>query len=315
MKKIYFLTVSIFFVCKLVGQTYHPLIRSTISWDVMFRFAENLCNYNRGYRYHFEGDTTISGKTYNLITANPIVSVSTVPPNSLAYYCPPYAADENKKLDAFSGYYSALLREDSLQRKVFIYEPNYGELLLYDFNLKAGDTLRSSAEGGLHAFAVDSVKLVTLLNGEVRKKFYLKYMPGYPETYYIEGVGGSQGLQFHLDNPGFGFGGGHDPTCITENKLPLWGSTCIGTVGVPKYHNDQLINVFPNPAKDVLYIENKNSESSLICILDLSGRILLSKKLISSKEEMDITSLPAGAYMYIIEKGNQRNNGKFVVVR
>ncbi len=61
------------------------------------------------------------------------------------------------------------MREDTIAKKVFIYEEWCGDALLYDFSLDVNDTLLTVFSSPL---VVDSIRYVNLLNGEERKIFY-----------------------------------------------------------------------------------------------------------------------------------------------
>ena len=67
------------------------------------------------------------------------------------------------------------------------------------------------------------------------------------------------------------------------------------------------ITVFPNPASDFLYINNKSGSES-ICVIELlntQGVKLMSEKLINSKTKLGLTNIPNGFYfLRIISKEN-----------
>jgi hypothetical protein len=310
MKKISFcMMLNLFLVCEVFSQ-YHPLIRPDIYWDVMNGDAHEWCNYNSGNRYAFLGDTTIAGNNYKLIAANPIISLSTSPPAPAGAYCPPFAAKTSDTLNQMSGYYSVLLREDTVAKKVFVYEPGYGDTLLYDFSLSDGDTLRSVSSAGPYALAVDSVRSVPLIGGAIRKIFFLNN-----GEYYIESIGGSQGLQFHVYNPGWGFGYWREPRCFTENQIHIWGNQCIGTVGINHHEKNEIVKVFPNPAADILFIELSNNSDFILNVMDLSGRIVLAEKLYAGTERINISALCSGFYIYRLLNEKQTITGDFIVVK
>lgn len=53
--------------------------------------------------------------------------------------------------------------------------------------------------------------------------------------------------------------------------------------------------VYPNPAKDMLYIENTTNESYRV--FDVTGKLLLSGELTKGTNEIDIANRPAGIYL------------------
>lgn len=74
------------------------------------------------------------------------------------------------------------------------------------------------------------------------------------------------------------------------------------TTGIQDFHSQHnLVKVFPNPAKDKIYIKlNTISEAfQSISIIDISGRVLLSQK--SDNTEIDVSSVNGGLYFVKIK--------------
>lgn len=67
-------------------------------------------------------------------------------------------------------------------------------------------------------------------------------------------------------------------------------------------------NIFPNPAKNTLFIETDEAESE-IQIFDIQGRLYYTKKLILGVNTLDIGDLGSGLYLYKLSNGEF---GKFV---
>lgn len=59
------------------------------------------------------------------------------------------------------------------------------------------------------------------------------------------------------------------------------------------------VNVYPNPASDVVYVQVGNTESGSIRLMNLAGVTVIKKNFSNSngKVELDVRSLPAGVYM------------------
>ncbi|NCA86554.1 MAG: T9SS type A sorting domain-containing protein [Clostridia bacterium] len=72
--------------------------------------------------------------------------------------------------------------------------------------------------------------------------------------------------------------------------------------------------VFPNPAHDVVYVEYSLAYASATFMLtDISGKTMLEKTLVANKANIDISSLPAGTYVYRIANADGLNeSGKIV---
>ncbi|GEM_PF-4696382 len=101
--------------------------------------------------------------------------------------------------------------------------PNDGasELLLFDFNLQAGDIidLPQIYFGSTISRKVDSVK-VELLTGKLRKVIY--FQPGYqgaPVEYWMEGIGSSYGLLGRGIDPGGDLG--YELLCFEHDEAYL----------------------------------------------------------------------------------------------
>jgi len=69
---------------------------------------------------------------------------------------------------------------------------------------------------------------------------------------------------------------------------------------------EALFSVFPNPAKDVLYINNENEKNLNITIFDLQGKKVLEERNYSGSH-LDISSLQPGSYLIDIKD----NSGRF----
>lgn len=202
MKFLIVMLLNITFQMEINSQNYHPLIRSNTYWDVMIGHEWLPCMFFSGERCFFEGDTILDGLHYNIVRANPILSFGA------GGFCPPY------EVDGDSSYITAFMREDTIAKKVFIYEEWCGDALLYDFSLDVNDTLLTVFSSPL---VVDSIRYVNLLNGEERKIFYFSGC-NWMDLYYIEGIGGSTGLCYPLSIMiDYYIVAG----CVVENNNPL----------------------------------------------------------------------------------------------
>jgi hypothetical protein len=161
------------------AQNYHKLIRTNTYWD---NYYTSLNCYTFIHRIYFTGnDTVIGGHTYN--QSRQYYFESIYQPGPL---CPPFI------IDNVSYSTSIYIREDTVAKKVFIYDNSFTQpdQLLYDFTLENGDTLHSLYNGN-DSFVVSSIENVTLLDGEIRRMFIFN---NNDFEYYIESLGGSQGL-------------------------------------------------------------------------------------------------------------------------
>ena len=65
----------------------------------------------------------------------------------------------------------------------------------------------------------------------------------------------------------------------------------------------QEVNLYPNPASDLLYINAKNTSKISVSIYDILGVKIL-KKDIDNNESVDISSLENAVYFALIESDN-----------
>jgi hypothetical protein len=90
------------------------------------------------------------------------------------------------------------------------------------------------------------------------------------------------------------------------------GSSLIGIDEV----NENYINIYPNPASNKIFIEQKQFQQCDIILQDLLGRQLLSKKITDTrKSEIDISNLNNGIYLLTISSKQNQSTKKIVVQR
>ena len=96
---------------------------------------------------------------------------------------------------------------------------------------------------------------------------------------------------------------------ITDHDGP---STHSRTVPVRRQVNGQILEVFPNPAKDIVTIHLNASEATTLKILDASGRIWKQQTINlqgNTTFQVDIQALPSGNY-YLLIKGKSTEQAK-----
>ncbi|MCZ4696427.1 T9SS C-terminal target domain-containing protein [Ancylomarina euxinus] len=78
--------------------------------------------------------------------------------------------------------------------------------------------------------------------------------------------------------------------------------------GIADFENENF-TIYPNPVSDILYL-NAITDNVIVTIADLSGRILLNKKIINNK--IDIRNLQKGVYMIRVNNNNRIMTRKFM---
>jgi len=299
MKKIIF-TLALGMLASLVfPQSYHKLIRTNTNWDNYFTTLPEMCYTSANRIFFTNQDTVINGFTYKISKSQTYMQVNPGP------FCPPFV------IDTAEYFTSEFLREDTVAKKVYIYTPNGGgsDQLFYDFSLLPGDTLKSGYTGAGMTLVLDTIVNVVLNNGETRKEFNFGYFPS--SLYYIEGIGGGQGLLQPIVTGIESFGGYF---CVKENSVNLWGDQCdYGYVGENEVKTEQ-VSVFPNPANDLInIIIPANYENSEFSLLNLQGILVFHRSLHSGTNTFSISGIIPGVYFYQIASNQGSRNGKLTI--
>jgi hypothetical protein len=81
-----------------------------------------------------------------------------------------------------------------------------------------------------------------------------------------------------------------------------------------KHFSEDIFTVYPNPAGDHIQIKG-NYPNTILSIIDLSGRVILSERLKDKQENIDISRLSSGSYFYRVETVDQCVIGKLVITK
>lgn len=86
-----------------------------------------------------------------------------------------------------------------------------------------------------------------------------------------------------------------------------------GTMAVNEVHNSNF-KVYPNPVKDILFIENNNYLNSKFELINTEGKIIQTFDLeLNNKNKINISNLPKGIHFYkITENGKVIDSGKIL---
>lgn len=79
--------------------------------------------------------------------------------------------------------------------------------------------------------------------------------------------------------------------------------------GMAQVENQTLFNIYPNPARNNIRLELKNTDHSAYTISDLSGKKIFTGELLNGVNMVDVSSLQVGVYIIRLESGQVR---KFV---
>ncbi len=297
MKKIILTVIKTILVFTVIGQTYHPLIRPNTFWDEVHGNGSLFCNASGGDRYFFQGDTIILGNQYKQIRAFPMVDIY----NSPGMICWPYYVDVNTNYLSFG-----LLREDTIAKKVYVFDVgNNADDLLYDFNLTIGDTIHSAYAGMGADLVIVNKSDTTLLNGAIREVFYLNN-----NEYYIESIGGSQGL-FYPIQQGIGFW--EELHGVIEDTTVIWGSR-VEILGINEINNNENIEISPNFTSSEFYLKVLGQIKNPIelIIYDIRGKRIRQIAITENETIILINELPQGVYIINVVGNNLSTNTKLI---
>jgi subtilisin family serine protease len=88
-----------------------------------------------------------------------------------------------------------------------------------------------------------------------------------------------------------------------------------GTVNVVSSvnNNESLINIFPNPFNESIYIENKSNHNALFEIYNADGTLILSQYVTSENTSLNLTLLAAG--IYFVKSTSVKNTQQFRLIK
>jgi hypothetical protein len=187
------------------------------------------------------------------------------------------------------------------------------EFLYFDYDLQVNDTLTLPiTDGSVPSSQMFSKHVVlsidsTLINNTWHKHFHMNPISGFDGYYeFIEGIGTYWGPI--ITSQWVTVSGLHYVVCFKNNNItPLSDlNDCnhITAVSELEESGGQYFHLYPNPAKEEITIDYSGNKGSdlIVCLSDLSGRVLL-KTTFQSKKTLDISNFLSG--MYIIQIVNE----------
>lgn len=203
--------------------------------------------------------------------------------------------------------YHGALRDDN-GKVYYIPADSVRELLIYDFTVKAGDTVSvyfMSAgtfpfmEYSNKVYKVDSI----LINGSYRKRIHFAN-----QFKWIEGIGNSKGLfvEFFVNVSGWDT----EILCMSVDDIKLFPSFSLGKCStvtqIPSADDEHVVRLFPNPTMGKITLEQENRSIIIAEILDIYGRTALTVAVKDNSADMDLSSLPSGIYMMRLTDAEKR---------
>ncbi|OQB59857.1 MAG: hypothetical protein BWX95_02480 [Bacteroidetes bacterium ADurb.Bin141] len=270
-KNLLFLVTTFFYFSVTTSAQYIPLITDSGTYyrtDYVVGHLGICVGLAASYQFQFVGDTIINAIAYKKVNKAGWVNGSL----SQCYTGTPMG-------------YQGALRDDSLQKKVFLIKPgNTSEDLVYDFNLNVGDTVKSilyDSLSGCPDIIIGYIDTV-FINGTWHKRWNTTNMGCFAVgAMYVEGIGSLFGLlDYYIE-----FEGGPDLVCINHNGTiiyPNQGASC-GLVGLTQSNEEKLCSISLSENQNEIQISlagNSQSCSKVhFKIYDINGREIISDDL------------------------------------
>lgn len=280
------------------SQSYHPIIEPNKYWDEGVYINQDPC-YVNAIRIEFtDDDTLVNGYYYRIYNSYNLFGE----PGPGGTICPPFTSDTIPIRQIG-------LREDTANRKVYAYDPtgNPTDILIYDFSLSVGDTLYYDNTGGYYQ-VLEEIEEIVLLNGETRKKYWFDNH----FAYYIEGIGGMNGLFMPIIPL---VGGGYTRFCVKHFGEDIFGDQCnTYFVGANILHSDEIL-ISPNPVRDLVHIELMNFQRQVsFDIFNFNGTKVFSTYLDNQSNSVSLVNLLQGIYFYVIQTETTKYSGKLIKI-
>jgi len=267
-----------------LGQTYQytPFPDSFAVWYEQYEvFCSDPGSFVRNCnRWIIDGDTVINGQDYNKL----------------------YLFDDSIYKRVFYGG----LYEDSLRRVYLYWADSSAKYLLYDYSVDVGDTVFFTPLGDTIWINITSIDTVFRF-GRLRRSIYFNYLTSitqvpYDEYNYLEGIGGSKGLLYFINEMDFL----KTQTCGFFKLLMAFSTMdtsmsveCIDTVGLDDIGigPNVEINIHPNPSQEFIHVSVSNSVGAYQVVLwNLWGKQLF-RLPCKSDCTIDARSFSKGVYL------------------
>lgn len=218
----------------------------------------------------------------------------------------------------------SLLREDSTNKKIYLYSYSTIEVLLYDFTLTVGDTF----PGRHFQIVLDSItntilydgvcgqQIPPILNVDNARVFYFHRLPlstWEKPVVWVEGIGSlvsllgndqpwshQDGLKILCHFDSLGHWDYHYTSCEIDTCLgPIYGSV------EEEKPLMELIKIYPNPTAEAINFESTTNEIEKLILYDFLGRRINEYTIKSKAETIPIPNFKQGIYwgVFYFENG------------
>jgi hypothetical protein len=214
-------------------------------------------------------------------------------------------------------YFRGLLREDS-NRVYYISPYGNGEGLLYDFNLKAGDTTHIISEWlpEPREFVCESVDSI-IYNGITHKRWNFYY----PLEPWIEEIGSVEG-PLYSGASGYVFDLYFSLLCFHRNDTLLYMepgvSGCYFTnVGFNELNASYDVKISPNPISkgQILNVKMESGIKGIELFTSVGTQTKISPEINNKSAMIRVDDLPAGIYFMRLTNQNQIHINKKIIIK
>ena len=215
------------------------------------------------------------------------------------------------------------LREDistgTLFGRYMDYDNNiYIETIIADLSLNIGDTtILYTLNYGYDSIPYVVFDKYTDSNGINIILHKISISGRFDEVIFIEGIGSKLLFAYGFD---IGNTVNSDIYCCEKDGINVYKKTIVGevedcrrlSIGISEAELSNEISLYPNPAKDKLFITDLTAEEHTIQIISPIGAMIKTIKTLGPEVEIDLNGLPNGVYNIRISNRNGSTTKKII---
>jgi len=217
-----------------------------------------------------------------------------------------------------------VMREDTVAGKVWFrsFKPalvapgDTDEVLLYDFNLKTGDTFDLAEYYGSTMPGDNIVDSIYYINSKKHIRFKGSIINKNERLEFIEGVG-SNASNIYKYRGDFFYA--EYLICAYRNDEQVYANefyngNCSPALSIDIAIDTSNLILYPNPVTDMLYIDLRRSYSKVsVSLTDISGQPVLTKTFRAVSEiVIDVSMVKQGLYLLNIQKDDRNQHFKII---
>lgn len=247
--------------------------------------------WSSGWAYSNMTDSTTSGFT-NQYSAKPGgghpiggANYAIGKPNSTIVFNNPIGLSINITNSTYAA--NSMRDGDSFAKKFTNADQDYFKLHIYGYS-------NGSIADSTEFYLADFTHADSTLDYIVTDWQYVELLPGPYDS-----------VSFDLSSSDVGAFGMNTPAyfCIDNvGNFPLSSNTI----------NQEIINIYPNPSSDFIYINSKDSDNYTISLFNILGELIIDKKI--NLQQLNLSNLPNGQYFLKIESESGIINEKILKI-